>query len=163
MQYATPIIEVTQNHWLVPNEDTANEGWIEGRPTEEMKRKAVEEARARRAQWKPSPEGWQLVEQLAYLVGSRIRIQFWSPVMFMLEEEGPFPVEADLIHVAIGTEDGFPQAYMRLNNVTEIPTPDGCTASGYMTADNNVNRQLLASLANLYTVAKIPSKRHRKT
>ncbi|MCL4683051.1 MAG: hypothetical protein KJZ92_17520 [Rhodocyclaceae bacterium] len=155
MQNLLPIIEVTTNHWRVPSENTAMDGWIEGRPTEEMKRKAIEDARTRRAQWKPSPEGWQLVEQLAYLIGSRIRIQFWSPVMFMLEEEGPFPVEADLVNVLIKIEDGFPQAYMCLKSVTEIPTPDGCTASGYMTADDKSKGHLLASLAGLYTVTKI--------
>lgn len=163
MKDATPIIEVTTNHWRVPSEDTVNDGWIECEPTEEMKRKVVEETRARRAQWKPTPEGWQLVQELAYLVGSRVQIQFWSPIMFMLEEEGPFPVEADLIHVVIGKEDGFPQAYMRLGNVTEVPTADGCTASWYMTADDNFAGQVLASLADLYTIAKIPSKCHRQT
>lgn len=97
MQNLLPIIEVTTNHWRVPSENTAMDGWIEGRPTEEMKRKAIEDARTRRAQWKPSPEGWQLVEQLAYLIGSRIRIQFWSPVMFMLEEEETFLLDVGLL------------------------------------------------------------------
>lgn len=156
-------IEVTRNHWRIPSEEDAMNGWIEGRPTEEMKRQAIETARTARQKWRPSNEGWQLVEELTRFIGSRIRIQFWSPVMFMLEEEGPFPVEADLIHVVIGAEDGFPQAYMRLDHATEVATPDGCTASWYLTADDNVEGQVLASLAHLYTVTKISSKQRRKT
>ena len=32
MQNVLPMIEVTTNHWRVPGEDTAIDGWIEGHP-----------------------------------------------------------------------------------------------------------------------------------
>jgi len=149
----TDEIEIRENYWKIPSEKNAFDTWIEGRPTEEERQKTIEAALAAREQWKPNIDGWQLVEKLTRFVGSRVRIQFWDPIMFMLDDEGPFPVEADLVHVVIGTEDGFPQAYLRLKNLAEIPTPNGHAASRYINDD--MGGCHLASLANVYTVTKV--------
>ena len=77
-------ITVTTNHWSVPSEARAFDGWIEGRPTKQQKLEVLEAAKIARAKWKPRDEGFQLVEQLKCFVGSRIQVQFWDPIMYML-------------------------------------------------------------------------------
>lgn len=147
-------ITVTTNHWSVPSEARAFDGWIEGRPTKKQKQEVLEAAKIARAEWKPSDEGFQLVEQLKCFVGTRIQVQFWDPIMYMLEDEGPFPVEADLIQVILRDDDGFLQAYLQLSNIREIQTPDGYSAKGYLGKPEEGGCNL-ASLADIYRVSKV--------
>ena len=82
---------VTPNHWRVPSAERAFDGWIEGRPSEEERSQRIEEVLRERADWKPSKEAMQQLEQLKIYIGCRVRIQFWDPIMYLLDDEGPFP------------------------------------------------------------------------
>ena len=42
-----------------------------------------------------------LVEKLKAFVGTRVGIQFWDSIMFMLDDEGPFPLEGDCKDVVL--------------------------------------------------------------
>jgi hypothetical protein len=153
-------ITVTKNHWCVPNEARAFDGWMEGRPTEMQKQEVLEAARIARAAWKPSDEGFELVEQLKGFVGSRVQVQFWDPIMFMLEDEGPFPIQADLVKVMLQEDEGFLQAYLVLTNFTEISTKDGYSAMGFI-GKTDSDGNCLASLADIYRISRDASPRMR--
>lgn len=144
-------ITVTTNHWRVPSAERAFDGWIEGKPSEEERRQRIEEALRERADWKPSKEAMKLVEQLKVYVGCRAQIQFWDPIMYMLEEEGPFPLEADCKDVVLLQDGEFLQAYLVIDNIREIPTPDGYSPLRYLSCRDNIVGQL-APLSELYEI-----------
>jgi hypothetical protein len=73
--------------------------------------------------------------------------------MYMLEEEGPFPIEAKLIGTTLQEDEGFLQAYMLLSEVREVPTPNGCTAMRFLKKSSSGNCD--ASLADLYRIEKL--------
>lgn len=146
-------LTITNNHWCVPSESRAFDGWIEGRPTEQQKQEVLEATRIARAAWKPSEEGFALVEQIKGFVGSRIEVQFWDPIMFMLEDEGPYPVLADLVRVMLREDQGFLQAYLELANPREIPNSDGYSATGFF-GKSDPEGPYLASLADIYRISR---------
>jgi hypothetical protein len=150
---ATEVISVSKNYWRVPSEENAFDGWIEGVPTEDMRRKALENARNERSAWKPREEGFALVDQIKGWTGSYVRIQLWSPIMYMLEDEGPFPIQAKLIGMTVQEDDGFLQAYMLLSEVQELPTMNGCTAMGFL--KKSLSGDCGVSLADLYRIEKL--------
>lgn len=149
-------LTITKNHWCVPSEARAFDGWIEGKPTEQQKQAALEAARIARAAWKPCEEAFALVEQFRVFVGSRIQVQFWDPIMFMLEDEGPYPTQADLVRVTLREDEGFLQAYLELANLTEIPNQDGYSAAGFF-GKSDPDGHYLASLADIYRISRITS------
>ena len=55
--------------------------------------------------------------------------------------------------IEIQEVDGFPQAYMQLTGVTELPNPEGYTATGFLNPVDVDN--FSASLANLYQVSRV--------
>lgn len=144
-------ITINTNHWCVPSAEHAMDGWLEGRPSEEAIRQAQAKALEKRAAWKPSEEGMQLVEQLKAFIGMRVQIQFWTSIMFMCDEEGPFPLEGDCRDVLLLQQGEFLQAFMALDNIREIPTPDGFSPMGYLITVDGIHGQL-APLANVYEV-----------
>ena len=153
MMNSTNTVTISTNYWRVPSPDTALNGWLEGSPTPEQRQAVVEAAKAARRSWKPRPEGLQLVEQLKEFVGSRIKIQFWDSCMTMLEEEAPYPLEADLVDVTLQEVGGFPQAFLLVKNVRELPNADGYSAMGYLQKLPDCNLQ--ASLADLYEISRV--------
>lgn len=144
-------ITITTSHWRVPSVERAFDGWIEGKPSEEERRQCIEEALRKRASWKPNKEAMQLVEQLKAYVRCRIQIQFWDPIMYMLEDEGPFPLQADCKDVVLLQDGEFLQAYLVVDNIREIPTPDGYSPLRYLGSRDNIVGQL-APLSELYEV-----------
>ncbi len=150
---ATEIISVSKNHWRVPSEANAFDGWIEGAPTDEMRRRVLDNIREARSAWKPSEEGLALFEQIKAWTGSYVRIQLWSPIMFMLDDEGPFPIQARLTGMTMQEDEGFLQAYMLLSEVRELPTMNGCTAMGFL--KNLISGNCGVSLADLYQIEKL--------
>ena len=147
-------VTVTTNYWRVPSVGRAFDGWLEGEPTEEERQKVIEETLATRKAWKPSEEAMQLVEQLKPFVGGRVRIQLWDSAMWMREEDGPFPFDADLAGVVLLEEEGFLQAYLQLDKVTELPNDEGYSPQGYFLRLEDCN-YLRTSLADLYSVTKV--------
>ena len=147
-------VTISTNYWRVPSEARAFDGWLEGEPSADDKRRVVEEAIAARKAWKPSPEAMQLVEQLKSFIGCRIRIQFWDAIMWMLEEEGAFPVEVDCIGVTLLQDGDHLQAYIQVSNAKEFPNQDGHSAMSYFLQRADCEC-LLAPLADLYSVTKV--------
>lgn len=138
----------------MPRHERAFDGMIAGRPSEEKRRQYVEEALRKRAAWKPSKEAMQLVEQLKAYIGCRVQIQFWDPIMYMLDDEGPFPLEADCKDVVLLQEGEFLQAYLVVDSIREIPTPGGYSPHRYLRTRDNITGQL-APLSELYEILSV--------
>lgn len=149
-------MRLTMEHrfWQVPSRENAFEGMIEGRPTEEQRRQAYEKVDRERAEWKPADEAWQQLRQLQEFVGQSVWIQFWNPIMFMLEDEGPFPLKADCRGFAVVHEDGFLQPYLVLENVSEVLTPDGSSSLGYLKSIPGITGKC-APVAELYEIGTL--------
>ncbi len=144
-------ITIRSNPWLIPSAERATDGWLEGKPSEKVVRQLQAKALKERAAWKPSEEGLQLVEQLKAFIGTRVQIQFWDSIMFMLEDEGPCLLEGDCMDVLLLQQSEFLQAFIALENLREIPTPDGYSPMGYLTTVGETRGQL-AALAKIYEV-----------
>ena len=93
----------------------------------------------------------QLLEQLKVYIGHRVQIQFWDPIMYMLDEEGPFPLEADCKDVVLLQDGEFLQAYLVVDSIREILTPEGYSPLGFLCRRDNIVGQL-ASLSELYEI-----------
>lgn len=144
-------ITVTTNHWRVPSVERALDGWMEGKPSKEERRQRKEEVLKKRAGWKPSKEAMELVEQLKAYIGCRVQIQFWDPIMNMLEEEGPFPLEADCKDIVLLHDGEFLQAYLVVDSIREIRIPDGYSPIGYL-GSRDIIVGKLAPLSELYKI-----------
>ena len=144
-------ITIRTNPWCIPSPEHALDGWLEGGATKKEIRQARAKAAKAREAWKPSVEGQQLVEQLKAFVGTRVQIQFWNSIMFMCDEEGPFPLQGDCKDVLLLQQGQFVQAFMALDNVRAIPTPEGYSPMGYLIAVDGVHGQL-APVADVYEV-----------
>lgn len=148
-------ITISHNHWRVPNVERAFSGILEGCPTPQERQNILEETKAARVAWKPTPEGWTLVEQLRGFAGCNIRIQFWDSCMWMLEEEGPYPALAHCHGVTLLTDcDGFLQAYVMVSGVKEFPNEDGYSPEGYFQQRADCEF-LLAPFADLYEISRV--------
>lgn len=142
---------ITTNHWKIPDPEHALDGWLEGRPTKAHIEEARERAEKERAVWTPNNEALLLVEQLKTFIGFRVRIQFWDSIMFMLDDEGPFPLEGECMDVVILHRDGFPLAYLVMKNLREIRTSHGFWALGQIEeAESGEGR--LAPVSKIYEV-----------
>lgn len=147
-------VTISHNYWRIPSVERAFVGWLEGKPTEEERKQVIAEAIAARAAWKPTEEAMALVQKLKAFVGCRVKIQLWDTCMWLMDEEGPFPFAADCIDVKVLQEAEFPQAYLLLENVKEIPNKDGYSPEPYFQKRENCN-YLHASFADLYQVTKL--------
>ena len=144
---------ISTNHWKVPSEETALDGVVEGRPTEQQVAEARAQARQERAVWKPNQEALDLVEKLKTFIGFRVSVQFWDSIMFMLDDEGPYPLEGDCMGVVVEPRDGFPQAYLVMSNVLEIPTSHGFSSLPYLESpDNNGGLAPVAHISSVWAV-----------
>ena len=146
------MLEIFTNYWRIPSPERAFDGWLEGCPTAEQRHTIAEAAKAARASWKPSDEAFTQIEQLKVFVGCRVKIQFWDPCMFALEEEGPYPYEADLVDVKVLQDGGFQQAFLLLENAIEIPNADGYSPARYLQQHGDF---LHAHVADLYEISKV--------
>jgi hypothetical protein len=144
-------ITIGTNPWSVPDPERALDGWLEGESSEEQIRQVRAKAQREREEWKPTDEGMELIEQIKVFVGTRIQIQFWHSLMLMCDEEGPFPLEGDCRDVLLLQHGEFMQAFVQLENIREIPTPEGCPALGYLIEMDGIPG-LLAPVADIYEV-----------
>ena len=158
MTSTTDLQKVTlkTQEWCVPSVERAFDGWIEGTPSKVERRRVVQETLKARAAWKPSHEGMLLVEKLKAFVGTRVRIQFWDSIMFMLDDEGPFPLDGDCKDVVLLQDGEFLQAYLVVENTRELPTSNGYSPMGYLTTRSDV-AGLLAPLSDLYEIWVVTS------
>jgi len=148
-------IVVSRNGWRVPKgNSTAFNGFLEGRLTDEQKLQVIAEAEAARAVWKPNAEAMTLVECLEGFVGHKVRVQLWDASMWFHELEGPYPFYARCLGVEIREVEGFPQAFLRLNEIVEIPNDIGYSPTPYF-QEGEGGDHVLASVADLYSITKV--------
>lgn len=150
-----PSVVITSQPWRVP----AGPVYLEGRPTEEQRLATEAEVREQRACWKPGKEAYELLDRLRAFVGHRVRIQFWDTIMHYLDDEAPFPLEADCLDVVeleVELDDGvYPQAYLVVANEVEIHVPGGFSRDGLLVRSDLPHA--LAPVAAMYEVSMAPS------
>ena len=111
--------------WRVPSEERAFDGWLEGAPSAEQRAAILAEVRRERENWVPSEEAWGQLRELERFIGRRARIQFWDPIMFLLEDEGPYPILADCRGITLLRPERFLQAYLVLDHIEQLPNSLG--------------------------------------
>ncbi len=121
-------ITITKNHWRVPSVERAFDGRVAGDPSEEERCQRIDKVLKERANWKAGKGAIQLLEQLMMYVGCRVRLQLWDPIMLMLDDEGPRPLEADFNDVVLLKDGEFLQAYIVIDSLREIASTKGASA-----------------------------------
>lgn len=141
-------------HWRVPSEDRALDGWLEGSPTPEQYAALIAEAKRERKNWKPSAEAWGQLRDLEDFIGQRVRIQFWDPIMSLLDNEGPYPMVAECRGIALLRDESFLQAYLILDRIEEGPNLSG-RSSRFLKRQGEVGLTLapIAHLAEIEATA----------
>jgi hypothetical protein len=133
------VIEDGFHDWKIPSPENCFDGIIEGSPSEEKRTRMIEEALAARSVWKPSDEARALVVRLRQGIGHDVLVEPWSPLMWMLPAEGPYPVVGRCLDVIIRKDsDGCEQAYLKLHGAREVSYPGGSPSLGeYLRAEGD--------------------------
>ena len=140
-------------YWRIPSVEHAFDGFLEGKPTDKQKKEIIEKAQQDRADWSPSKEALAQFEEVKQIICREIVVQMWDPIMFMLEDEGPYPMQALCtgLHL-ISNEDGKSQAYISLKDFKCIRTTDGYDGSSRLLNSSCVGESLM-SLADIYEIS----------
>ncbi len=138
-------------HWRIPSEARAFDSWVEGTPTPDQRAAILADVARKRETWAPSKEAWSQLRDLEHFVGQRVRIQFWDRIMFLLEDEGPYPMLADCKGVALFRQEGFLQAYLILDQVEELPDQSGYSPTKFLDT-KAVAGFTLAPIAELFEI-----------
>ena len=138
-------------HWRIPSEARAFDGWLEGSPTPDQRTARLAEVARRRENWTPNSGAWSQLRDLERFIGQRVRIQFWDPIMFMLDDEGPYPMLADCRGIVLIRDEGFPQAYLILDHVEECPNTSGYSPAGFLNRESEL-RLTLAPIAEVLEI-----------
>lgn len=125
------------NPWRIPSEARAFEGMIAGRPTKTQRADRLRQVRAAREAWKPSADAMALVDRMRTMVGKRICMQIWDPIMELLEDEGPFPIAGICMEVTVREDGGFHQAFINLSEASERITSHGYAALARFSAQSS--------------------------
>lgn len=140
--------------WRVPSVERATEGRFERAPTRNHLRRIKAEAHQAAASWVPGEAALALLARVrSEAVGRAVVIQVWDPIMFMLEDEGPFPMRATcrgaLTEITAG---GHQQAFLDLADLTVIASGDGYDGRAKYLRGPEADGSYLLSLAHLYEV-----------
>ncbi len=100
-----------------------------------------------------------LVKQLEQFVGLKVRVQLWDQSMWFHELEGPFPFDAKCIGVEVRQVGEFLQAFLRLTDIIEVPNAIGYSPEPYFQGADDGEQYVRASLADLYSICKLPQVR----
>ncbi len=141
-------------HWRVPSEARAFEGWLEGSPTLDERTAELAKVARRRENWTPNSEAWSQLRDLERFIGQRVCIQFWDPIMFLLEDEGPYPVLADCQGIALLRRERFLQAYLILDRIEDRPNVSGYSPAKFLERENKLGFTL-APIAELAEIGAI--------
>lgn len=138
-------------HWRVPSEARAFDGWLEGSPTAEQHAAVLAGVGCARKAWTPSEAAWKQLRDLGSFIDCRVRIQFWDPIMYLLEDEGPCAILADCRGIILGYHEGFLQAYLMLDHVQELPESFGYSPTKFLDTEK-VAGLVLAPIAELFEI-----------
>ena len=115
-------ISIRSNPWTLPGPPTH----LEGRPSRSDLEREESEAAAKREAWEPGPQAFALLDQLRKFVGCEVIIQGWDPIMFLLDDEGPYPLRATCVDVITRNDpDGHLRAYLAIKDPSVVPTSAG--------------------------------------
>lgn len=146
------IIRFSTAHWRIPSAENAFDGFIEGSPTAKERKQILTKVRQDRANWIPSAEAWKQFNEMKDIVERDIVVRMWDPIMLMLEDEGPYPIQALCTGVYQRENDeGKTQACLSLKNARCIKTADGYDGMSRL-LKSNCDGELLLSLADIYEV-----------
>jgi hypothetical protein len=90
---------------------------------------------------------------LERFIGQRVCIQFWDKIMFLLEDEGPYPVLANCQGIVLLRHEGFLQAYLILDGIEERPNVSGYSPARFLERENK--GFTLAPIAELLEIGAI--------
>jgi hypothetical protein len=138
-------------HWRVPSEGRAFDGWLEGRPTADQRTTILSAVARERENWAPNSEAWGQLRELERFVGQRVCIQFWDPIVLLLDDEGPCPMLADCQGIALIRREGFLQAYLMLDRIEECPDVPGYLPAKFLEQEDTLG----CTLAPIAEVAEI--------
>jgi hypothetical protein len=134
------------NHWRFPSTPT----YLEGGPSPEQREREEAAARTALALWKPGPEAFEMLDRLRLAVGHTVVVQGWDPIMFMMDDEGPYPVQARCVDIVVRDDaEGRPRAYLVLENASTVATPNGYEAADLLIRSED---QCLFGLHFIYEV-----------
>lgn len=79
-----------------------------------------------------------MLDRLRVAIGHDVVVQGWDPIMFVLDDEGPYPMRARCVDIVVRDDhDGHPQAYLVLEAIEVVTTPSGYDGRGALIADGN--------------------------
>ena len=142
-------------HWRVPSEGGAFEGWLGGCPTPDQRVAELAEVAHRRENWTPNSQAWSQIRGLERFIGQRVCIQFWDPIMLLLEDEGPYPVLADCQGIVVLRRERFLQAYLIVDCIEDCPNASGYSPARFLERGNKLDCTL-APVAELAEIGAIP-------
>jgi len=79
--------------------------------------------------------------------------------MFLLEDEGPYPVLADCQGIALTRREGFLQAYLILDRIEERPNLSGYSPGRFLERENKLGLTL-APIAELAEIGRSAENDH---
>ena len=110
------------SYWKLPVPENAFSGRLEG---PQPKKDEIEwehfKISVAREFWRdqgPKPGAWSQFHATTYLIGKKLLIQLWDPIMWLCDDEGPDPFEGYCAGVNLAhNEEGYLQCYMHLKDV----------------------------------------------
>ncbi len=139
-------ITIASNPWRLPSGSV----YLEGAPTPGEVEAERQQVQAARDAWKPSSEARALRERLRAAIGRKVVVQQWDAIMLWCEDEGPYPMHARCMDVITQDQGGHEQAYLVLEEVSEVKTRAGC--SGLAACIRQDDGRLLVSVSDILEV-----------
>lgn len=127
-------LTVGHNPWVLPSPPV----YLEGRPSPEEQARVEARVEAERRVWEPGPDAFALLERLRPFIGAGVVIQAWDSIMFLLDDEGPYPIVAMCTDVLTRTgPTGHQRAYIALSDPTERRMPRGSSVLSKLVDDED--------------------------
>lgn len=143
------------SHWKLPSYEHAFDGCLEGKPTIAQEKEILNAIDERRRDWLeygPQPQGWDQFSEVTQIVGKKLVIQIWDPIMFMLEDDGPYPFEAHCVGLNLAlNNDGYMQSHMCLKGVYCPQDKDGFDGAGRL--EKAPNGVFMLNLGDIYKIS----------
>jgi hypothetical protein len=116
-------------------------------PTPDQRAAVLAEVARKRVSWAPSKEAWSQLRDLVQFIDRRVRLQFWDNIMYLLENEGPYPMLSDCRGIVL-----LRQA--RLDRIEELPNSSGYSPAKFLHSEK-MSGLTLGPIAELLEIATI--------